>query len=36
VYWDATLARLGGADPDIDSRTPSDVLCAAAGVDLLR
>ncbi|HXW79708.1 MAG TPA: FAD-dependent oxidoreductase [Acidimicrobiales bacterium] len=34
VYWDATLlARLRGDDIDLDAPIPSDVICAAAGVD---
>jgi 2-polyprenyl-6-methoxyphenol hydroxylase-like FAD-dependent oxidoreductase len=34
VYWDATLLRrFAGADIDVDSRIPSDVICAAAEVD---
>ena len=35
VYWDATLLRrLGGADIDVEARISSDVICAAAQVDL--
>ncbi len=32
VYWDATLLRRwSGDDLDVDTRIPSDVICAAAG-----